>query len=682
MKPRAGSNHCCILAAVVMLCMLTAGGSAAIAAEPDSEWSQWRGPDGLGVSADRNLPEVWDANGLGIKWKSKIPGVGHSSPVVKDGKVFVTTAYNDERGARAHLLVKVAMASAIVVFLACTLTRLAGLFLGKKANAGRQISFHALLSSVLAGFISIAFLILVLLIFVWPEQYDSTVGTFLQRHFGFKDKDDIDHLFYVATDVHVALWLNTGAIALLGLAVSLHWIRAHSIWRPIGAAVFAALAVAFVEYTPADLWKYPLSPSVRWPWILPSSIVALWYLLGYLHIEFRPQSAAAQEHPKARRINALGSLNDVILRWRHPRMFWLGRAVPLLIFASLILIAAAIFVPVNLLLPDIGLQRAVLALDFETGDVLWHTPVFVAPAERKHKDSSYATPTPATNGQHVVASFGPAVVCLNIDGRLIWKALDPKYTENARYGAASSVLLYRDMAIVLQEREEKANRETWMAAFDIATGQILWNVSPSHLKWAYTTPLIYNDGQVTQLVTASHLNVAGFDISSGRGLWHHKVELDQLVASMVRIDSTFYLGGGTWGPEHLIAMTLTGHGARTSVQEIWRASEDTPGCASPVAYKDMIFTVSDPGIMCAYDARSGRLHWRENLKGRYLASLVAGDGRIYACSTKGHVKVVAAEPQFRIISENRLEGECRASPAIQDSRLLIRTEEYLYCIGK
>ncbi len=684
MEPRVGLKYRWILSLAAALWILFGTASSGWTAEEDPSWSQWRGPDGLGISTDRNLPEVWDTNGTGIKWKTKIPGTGHSSPILKNGNVYITTAYNDRRAATAHLMVKIAMALAIVVFIGGSVARLLGLFIGKGATTKieRQIPLHALFSSTLAGFVSVAFLILVFLIFVWPDQYDATVGTFLQKHFGYKDKDDIDHLFYVATGVHVALWLNTGAIALLGLAVSLHWVRAHSIWRPVGAAIFAALAAAFVAYTPADLWKHPLSLSVRWPWVLPSSILAMWYLLGYVRIEFRPQPATNPKNTKTRRIKALGSLNDVVLRWRHPRMFWPGRALPLLLFASLVLIAATVFLPVNLLLPEIGLQRAVLAIDFDTGQVLWHRPVFVAPAERKHKDSSYATPTPATNGQHVVASFGPAVVCLDVEGRVIWEAWDQKYTENTRYGAASSVLIYQDMAIVLQEHEEKAKRQTWMAAFDIPTGDIRWNVSPRNLKWAYTTPLIYDDGGGVQLITASYQNVAGFDINSGHLFWQHKIVLDQLVASMVRIDSSFYLGGGTWGPEKLIAMKLNGSGSQTTVEEVWSASEDTPGCASPVAYKGMIFTVSDKGIMSAYDAKSGRLHWRENLKGRFLASLVAGDGKIYACSTKGRVMVIAAEPQFRIISQNQLEGECRASPAIQNAHLLIRTDEYLYCIGQ
>jgi outer membrane protein assembly factor BamB len=57
----------------------------------DTNWPQWRGPEGSGVSAERNLPEEWGET-KNVRWKTPLPGKGHSSPVVWDKRVFVTTA--------------------------------------------------------------------------------------------------------------------------------------------------------------------------------------------------------------------------------------------------------------------------------------------------------------------------------------------------------------------------------------------------------------------------------------------------------------------------------------------------------------------------------------------------------------------------------------------------------------
>jgi len=427
---------------------------------------------------------------------------------------------------------------------------------------------------------------------------------------------------------------------------------------------------------------------VRLPWALPAAAVALWHLLGYLDIRLEPRQrepelpAHGGKGLKGSMQPVLRSLNRVVIHWRHKHPFRPGDALAMVLLASLILIAVSVFIPANFLLPQIGLQRVVVCLDFESGQLLWQTPVLAAPAERIHNDTTYATPTPAADGQHVVASFGPIVAALDYDGRVLWQSLDPQYIEESRYGAATSVLIWKDRTIVLQEGEEKGRRPTWMAAFDTHTGDVLWNVSPRNLRWAYTTPLLYEDKTGMKLITASHENVACFEAASGQKLWECEVNLDQLVASMARLGSIVYLGGGTFGPEELYALRLSGSGQNTTVEELWFAERDTPGCASPVAYNGLLFTVSDRGVMCAYGAKSGRRYWRERLRGRHLASLVAGDAKVYARNTKGRVTVVAAEPELRIIAENQLEGDCRASPAIQDGRLLIRTAEYLYCIGQ
>src|SRR4030095_13359447 len=56
-----------------------------------ANWPQWRGPSGMGVSDEKNLPTQW-AVGKNIKWKTPIAGRGHSSPIVWGNRIFLTTA--------------------------------------------------------------------------------------------------------------------------------------------------------------------------------------------------------------------------------------------------------------------------------------------------------------------------------------------------------------------------------------------------------------------------------------------------------------------------------------------------------------------------------------------------------------------------------------------------------------
>lgn len=76
--------------------LLTLTLSNSIAATPrSSNWPQWRGPDGQGVSMEKGLPEEW-SDTKNVKWKTPIAGRGHSSPIVWGKKIFLTTALDGE----------------------------------------------------------------------------------------------------------------------------------------------------------------------------------------------------------------------------------------------------------------------------------------------------------------------------------------------------------------------------------------------------------------------------------------------------------------------------------------------------------------------------------------------------------------------------------------------------------
>jgi outer membrane protein assembly factor BamB len=58
-----------------------------------SEWTRFRGPNGQGIGTGADIPVTWsDAD---LNWKTKLPGYGHSSPVVWENRIFVTSADAD-----------------------------------------------------------------------------------------------------------------------------------------------------------------------------------------------------------------------------------------------------------------------------------------------------------------------------------------------------------------------------------------------------------------------------------------------------------------------------------------------------------------------------------------------------------------------------------------------------------
>ena len=73
-----------------------------IAAETDN-WPAFRGREGVGVSDGHPIRAVWNADAstgeiAGIKWKSPVPGLGHSSPIIAGNRIYVCSAVRKAAG--------------------------------------------------------------------------------------------------------------------------------------------------------------------------------------------------------------------------------------------------------------------------------------------------------------------------------------------------------------------------------------------------------------------------------------------------------------------------------------------------------------------------------------------------------------------------------------------------------
>jgi outer membrane protein assembly factor BamB len=65
------------------------------------DWPQFRGPSGDGRSDVKSLPSRWSEGSPQIAWRTRIEGLGWSSPVIAGGKVWLTTAAEEGRSLRA-----------------------------------------------------------------------------------------------------------------------------------------------------------------------------------------------------------------------------------------------------------------------------------------------------------------------------------------------------------------------------------------------------------------------------------------------------------------------------------------------------------------------------------------------------------------------------------------------------
>ncbi len=329
------------------------------------------------------------------------------------------------------------------------------------------------------------------------------------------------------------------------------------------------------------------------------------------------------------------------------------------------------------------LTRVALAMDLETGEILWETPVFSGRAGKIHWLNTHATPTPAVDGKTVFVSFDAHVAALDYEGNLLWrKDLDPTYTQYAHYGAASSLVLTKKAVILLQDREEGDSPDVgWLAALDKKTGDQLWRVEWKDSCCSYTTPAVIRHGSKEMLIVTTSRKARAYDPETGTMLWEIQHENTQPVPS-VSVWNDIVLFPGAIHDALLSAFRLG-----PSEQEpefLWATRQAVPDMPSPLVYQGSIFTLTGGGILSRRDPMTGRNLWTHRLStGGYRAALVAGDGKVYAVNDVGHTTVIdATTPKLKILRENRLGEGSGATPAIAGGSLLIRGKEHLFRIEK
>jgi outer membrane protein assembly factor BamB len=122
----------------------------------------------------------------------------------------------------------------------------------------------------------------------------------------------------------------------------------------------------------------------------------------------------------------------------------------------------------------------------------------------------------------------------------------------------------------------------------------------------------------------------------------------------------------------------------TPAEIAWRFPRGVPECPSPLAYRGHLYVVMNGGLVTCLDARTGGLRFQERLgaRGPYYASLVAGDGKIWAASARGEVTVFRAGDSLQILSATDLDERLMATPALQGGVVYVRTDRHLHAFGR
>jgi len=131
----------------------------------------------------------------------------------------------------------------------------------------------------------------------------------------------------------------------------------------------------------------------------------------------------------------------------------------------------------------------------------------------------------------------------------------------------------------------------------------------------------------------------------------------------------------------LVALKPGAEGESPAV--LWKSNRlKIGGYATPLYYRDHVYTLNSAGVLICGDANTGKMVWDLRLKGPFSASPVAADGRLYIVNEKGLTQVVKLGDKPEIEASNDLADDMLATPAIAADCIFLRSDGWLYCIGK
>jgi outer membrane protein assembly factor BamB len=333
-------------------------------------------------------------------------------------------------------------------------------------------------------------------------------------------------------------------------------------------------------------------------------------------------------------------------------------------------------------------------IDRRSGKVLWErTACKGVPKVKRHLKASHANPTPATNGSHVVVSFGSeGLYCYSRDGKLVWKkdlgVLDSGWFYDADYqwGFGSSPILWKDLVIVQCD----IGKGSFLAAYRIADGKPAWRTPRDEIPSWGTPTLVEGPGRA-EVVTNATKYARGYDPRTGQELWRLGRHAEITVPTPIYGEGLIFITSGYRPVQPIYAVRPGAKGdisleaGKTSSDAVaWSVDTGGPYMPTPIVYRGHLYTCSNAGIVACYEAKTGKQVYKKRLGGRggWTASPVAADGKLYFTSEEGGMRVVRAGPKFELLSVNPLGEACMATPAICDGMIFVRTQHHLLGIGR
>jgi outer membrane protein assembly factor BamB len=363
-----------------------------------------------------------------------------------------------------------------------------------------------------------------------------------------------------------------------------------------------------------------------------------------------------------------------------------------------------------------GSKRILYCIDAKSGKEVWARGIPATKPDKAifsgRKDSTYANASATTDGKGVYIPFfnGKDIVMVGYDfkGEKLWERNLGEFV--SQHGPGVSPILYKDLLIFSLDKD--AYREvpdpsgkkdakgkiatmkvavpnpSTLYALDKRTGKTVWESPREAVRACYSMPFVLErPGGEPELIVTSTSAVTSYEPLSGKSNWYWtwkfpKDPLRTIASSTFVDDMILSCSGDGSGPRFMTAVALKGKGKETHPEQIWINDKKFPYVTSPLVREHHVYFVSDAGFAGCFNPKTGKQLYYERMPDPvFYACPVMIDGKIYAASDAGNVHVLSATPTFELLASNKIGETIRATPAVADGCLYIRTDSNLYCFS-
>ncbi len=331
-----------------------------------------------------------------------------------------------------------------------------------------------------------------------------------------------------------------------------------------------------------------------------------------------------------------------------------------------------------------SIELKLVAIDFQTGSIERTIDLTtIAKPDPIHSVNSYASPTPVIDGNNIYCHFGTyGTFCLDrSSGEVVWQR---KLPLDHSVGPGSSPLIYKDLLVLIQDGVERQ----YVTALNKLTGETVWEKDRPEMeapdgdqKKAYCTPIAITDKRGReQLICMGSQWIVSHEPETGNEIWRvYHGKGFSVVPRPVHANGVVYFSTG-FGKPQLWAVRVDGEGDVTATHVKWTVTQGIPAKPSPLLHDGLIYVMADTGVASCFSASDGHQVWKKRIGGDYSSSPILAGGHIYFGSHDGKVTVIKPGPEGEVVSENQVDGQIMASPAVVGNALVLRTAKAIYRI--